>query len=153
MSNLDPPQGIFKEPSKEDASCRIKFVKGSHSPEKATLNSPEIVFSETADVSNLQELINKEDSAPVGVDFEMEVPITEEDMIRAGGLGARDNLSSLLPSAMDATDLEASLRDAWSYENAEGNKISRPGLGLKDPCQYQQGALGNIKPTSQGDRN
>lgn len=36
-----------------------------------------------------------------------EAPISEEDVIKAGGLGAVDSMGSVLPTAIDATDLEA----------------------------------------------
>ena len=42
----------------------------------------------------------------------MEVSITAEDVIRAGGFGARDDISSFLPVASDWTDFEASIQDA-----------------------------------------
>ncbi|XP_028761482.1 uncharacterized protein LOC114720052 [Neltuma alba] len=58
----------------------------------------------------------------------MEASITPDDVIRAGGFGARDDISSFLPVASDSTDFEASIRDARDYEEPQGN-ISRPGLG------------------------
>ncbi|KAF6161697.1 hypothetical protein GIB67_042373 [Kingdonia uniflora] len=61
-------------------------------------------------------------------DVNMEAIIKSEDVVRAGGFGARDDLSSLLPVAIDSTDFEASLRDARDYEEPQG-KINRPGLG------------------------
>lgn len=50
---------------------------------------------------------------------------------------------------MDATDLEASLRDAWDYEDVKGSHIFRPGLGSKDP--RQQDAPGNVIKLSSED--
>nr|CAN76250.1 hypothetical protein VITISV_025506 [Vitis vinifera] len=58
----------------------------------------------------------------------MEASITPDDVIRAGGFGARDDISSFLPVASDSTDFEASLRDARDYEEPQGD-IYRPGLG------------------------
>ncbi|CAO2831676.1 unnamed protein product [Amaranthus hypochondriacus] len=58
----------------------------------------------------------------------MEATIDPEDVIRAGGFGARDDISSLLPIASDSTDFEASLLDALEYEEPQG-ELRRPGLG------------------------
>ena len=62
------------------------------------------------------------------VDVNMEASLTTDDVIRAGGFGARDDISSFLPVASDSTDFEASIRDARDYEEPQG-EISRPGLG------------------------
>ncbi|XP_054802191.1 uncharacterized protein LOC129305970 [Prosopis cineraria] len=61
----------------------------------------------------------------------MEASITADDVIRAGGFGARDDISSFLPVASDSTDFEASIRDARDYEESQG-KVSRPGLGWNE---------------------
>ncbi|KAG1338379.1 hypothetical protein COCNU_04G006850 [Cocos nucifera] len=61
-------------------------------------------------------------------DVNMEAAITTDDVIRAGGFGARDDMSSFLPVAIDSTDFEASLRDARDFEEPQ-EEISRPGLG------------------------
>ncbi|CAO2822328.1 unnamed protein product [Amaranthus hypochondriacus] len=61
----------------------------------------------------------------------MEATINPEDVIRAGGFGARDDISSLLPIASDSTDFEASLLDARGYEEPQGEQ-RRPGLGWKE---------------------
>lgn len=61
----------------------------------------------------------------------MEATITPDDVIRAGGFGARDDISSFLPVASDSTDFEASIRDALDYEEPQG-KVSRPGLGWNE---------------------
>ncbi|KAJ4969619.1 hypothetical protein NE237_002718 [Protea cynaroides] len=61
----------------------------------------------------------------------MEASITVDDIIKAGGFGARDDISSFLPVAIDSTDFEASLRDARDYEEPQG-EIFRPGLGWTD---------------------
>lgn len=62
------------------------------------------------------------------VDFNMESTMTPDDVERAGGFGATDDMGSLLPVALDSTDFEASLRNARNYEEEQG-EISRPGLG------------------------
>ncbi|OIT32225.1 PREDICTED: uncharacterized protein LOC109207623 [Nicotiana attenuata] len=64
----------------------------------------------------------------------MEADITMDDVIRAGGLGARDDLNSVLPIATDTTDFEASIRDAWDYEGLR-ESIKRPGLGWTEPAK------------------
>ncbi|KAL4557983.1 hypothetical protein LXL04_036179 [Taraxacum kok-saghyz] len=64
-------------------------------------------------------------------DVNMEASISADDMIRAGGFGARDDISNFLPVASDSTDFEASLRDARDYEEPQ-KEICRPGLGWKD---------------------
>lgn len=61
----------------------------------------------------------------------MEATILADDVMRAGGYGARDDISSFLPVASDSTDFEASLRDARDYEEPQKD-ICRPGLGWKD---------------------
>lgn len=64
------------------------------------------------------------------VDMNMEAAISADDVMRAGGFGAKDDIGSLLPTAMDATDFEASLRDARDFEG-EKEQPSRPGLGYR----------------------
>ncbi|XP_057960876.1 uncharacterized protein LOC131152929 isoform X2 [Malania oleifera] len=58
----------------------------------------------------------------------MEASIASNDVIQAGGFGARDDISSFLPVASDFTDFEASLRNARDYEEPEA-ATHRPGLG------------------------
>ncbi|CAN6444184.1 unnamed protein product [Victoria cruziana] len=58
----------------------------------------------------------------------IESVLSSDDLVRAGGFGAKDDLSSFLPAAIDSTDFEASLRDARNYEEPQG-EVSRPGLG------------------------
>ncbi|XP_031489157.1 uncharacterized protein LOC116256784 isoform X2 [Nymphaea colorata] len=61
----------------------------------------------------------------------LESALSSDDLVRAGGFGAKDDLSSFLPAAIDSTDFEASLRDARDYEEPQG-EVSRPGLGWLD---------------------
>ncbi|KAG8068187.1 hypothetical protein GUJ93_ZPchr0005g15552 [Zizania palustris] len=63
-------------------------------------------------------------------DVNMEATISAEDVMRAGGFGATDGIGSLLPTAIDFTDFEASLRDARDFEG-ESEKPLYPGLGYK----------------------
>ncbi|KAK3138386.1 hypothetical protein QOZ80_5AG0368230 [Eleusine coracana subsp. coracana] len=63
-------------------------------------------------------------------DVNMEAAISTEDVVRAGGFGARDDIGSLLPTAIDSTDFEASIRDARDFEG-EKEEPSHPGLGWK----------------------
>jgi hypothetical protein len=68
-----------------------------------------------------------------GGDVNMEAPILSEDVIKAGGLGARDELGSPLPSAVDNTDYEESLMGAMEYEDVKAPQeggIARPGVGF-----------------------
>lgn len=64
-------------------------------------------------------------------DFNIEATITEDDVQRAGGFGATDDIRSFLPVALDSTDFEASLRSARDYEEPQG-EVSRPGLGWSE---------------------
>ncbi|XP_073152096.1 uncharacterized protein [Henckelia pumila] len=58
----------------------------------------------------------------------MEASPTADEVIRAGGFGATDDISSFLPVASDFTDFEAHIRDVEDYEDLEKD-IARPGLG------------------------
>ncbi|KAL9232602.1 hypothetical protein vseg_007696 [Gypsophila vaccaria] len=69
-------------------------------------------------------------SEPSG-EVNMEAAIDPDDVIRAGGFGARDGLSSALPMASDSTDFESSLLDMRDYEEPQGEK-RRPGLGWSE---------------------
>ncbi|KAL7138426.1 hypothetical protein ABFS83_10G162900 [Erythranthe nasuta] len=79
-----------------------------------------------------------EDSAPKSINnngkdaayeaVNMEASVTSDEVTRAGGFGARDDISSFLPIASDFTDFEANIRDARGYEDLN-EEIKRPGLG------------------------
>lgn len=58
----------------------------------------------------------------------MEASPTADEVIRAGGFGATDDISSFLPVASDFTDFEAHIRDVEDYEDLEKD-TARPGLG------------------------
>uniref|UniRef100_R7W878 Uncharacterized protein n=1 Tax=Aegilops tauschii TaxID=37682 RepID=R7W878_AEGTA len=62
------------------------------------------------------------------VDMSMEAAISADDVMHAGGLGAKDDIGSLLPTAMDSTDFEASLRDARDYEGEKEQPAPWAGL-------------------------
>ncbi|KAI5682799.1 hypothetical protein M9H77_04027 [Catharanthus roseus] len=70
---------------------------------------------------------NVRDEAASG-DINMEASISADDVMRAGGFGARDDINNFLPVASDSTDFEASLLDAREYEEPQ-EEIRRPGLG------------------------
>lgn len=70
-------------------------------------------------------------NADNGGEVNMEAAITADDVMRAGGLGARDDIGSFLPAAIDSTDFEASLRDARDFEEPQGETL-RPGLGWSE---------------------
>ncbi|KAF9593858.1 hypothetical protein IFM89_025649 [Coptis chinensis] len=67
----------------------------------------------------------------------MEAAITSDDVVRAGGFGARDDIGSFLPVAIDSTDFEASLRDARDYEEPQG-ETNRPGLGWTETLELEK---------------
>ncbi|CAI5516711.1 unnamed protein product [Closterium sp. Naga37s-1] len=67
----------------------------------------------------------------VGVEVDMTAPVTAWDIERAGGLGARDDIASPLPVAMDATDLEESINAELYPELAESEEEAR--MGSTDP--------------------
>ncbi|KAJ4830983.1 hypothetical protein Tsubulata_009301 [Turnera subulata] len=77
-------------------------------------------------------------SQPANVDasaeVNMEASITTDDVLRAGGLGARDDISSFLPVASDSTDFEETILNAKNYEGAQG-ETSRPGLGWTEAAE------------------
>ncbi|XP_039129428.1 uncharacterized protein LOC120265552, partial [Dioscorea cayenensis subsp. rotundata] len=62
----------------------------------------------------------------------MEAVIKTDDVVRAGGFGATDDIGSLLPVAVDSTDFGASLRDARDFEEPQGETL-RPDLGWTEP--------------------
>ncbi|XAR68473.1 hypothetical protein NMG60_11003597, partial [Bertholletia excelsa] len=97
---------------------------------KQHLHSSENVAQSTA--GDLKGGIASQSSVQVGMDesgeVNMEASISSDDVIRAGGFGARDDIGSFLPVASDSTDFEASLRDARDYEDPP-EEICRPGLG------------------------
>jgi hypothetical protein len=66
----------------------------------------------------------------------MEACITTDDVMRAGGFGARDDISSFLPVASDSTDFEATIRDARDYEEPQGD-ICRQGLGWTEATEAE----------------
>lgn len=93
------------------------------------IQSYTIDFKSGKDVAEKEEPHHSDPS--VEVNTEAEVTINPDDVIRAGGFGARDDISSLLPVASDSTDFEASLLDARDYEEPQGEQ-HRPGLGWRE---------------------
>ncbi|XP_078154683.1 uncharacterized protein LOC144550405 [Carex rostrata] len=87
---------------------------------------------ESEEKGNSKEYLEKNHT---GGDVEMEAEITPEDVEKAGGFGARDDIGSFLPVMSDATDFEESLRDARGFEEEEGEvvEVSRPGIGWTGP--------------------
>ncbi|GMH08148.1 hypothetical protein Nepgr_009988 [Nepenthes gracilis] len=85
-------------------------------------NNVQIYLVEPKDGIYAQEKVH-----PLG-EVNMEAAITSDDVIRAGGFGARDDINSFLPVASDSTDFEASLMDARNYEESQ-EEPHRPGLG------------------------
>ncbi|KAG8372018.1 hypothetical protein BUALT_Bualt12G0023100 [Buddleja alternifolia] len=68
------------------------------------------------------------DYEPNDASVNLEASVTSDDVMRAGGFGATDDISSFLPVASDFTDFEANLRGAREYEDLV-EEINRPGLG------------------------
>ncbi|KAL6610431.1 hypothetical protein ACP70R_040400 [Stipagrostis hirtigluma subsp. patula] len=91
-------------------------------PDAVIDNVPKLADSDTGDISPVN-------GQKIG-DVNMEAAINTEDVVRAGGFGAKDDIGSLLPTAIDSTDFEASLRDARDFEG-EKEQPSHPGLGWK----------------------
>ena len=60
------------------------------------------------------------------VEVDMEAPVSEEDVLKAGGFGARDALGTPLPEAMDATDFEEAVMSA---DEQGGEKHNHFGVG------------------------
>lgn len=83
-----------------------------------------------ADVEDMDTVKEHVDHEPKDSSEEvnMEASVTPDEVTRAGGFGATDNISSFLPVASDLTDFEANLRDAREYEDLN-EEIKRPGLG------------------------
>ncbi|CAI7876615.1 unnamed protein product [Closterium sp. NIES-53] len=73
----------------------------------------------------------------VGVEVDMTAPVTAWDIERAGGLGARDDIASPLPVAMDATDLEESINAELYPELAESEEEAR--IGSTEPSAAHVG--------------
>lgn len=90
---------------------------------------PEVNKFDFKDTVNADEPVS---TAPIHGygDVNMEASITADEVMRAGGFGARDDISSFLPVASDSTDFEASLHNARDYEDLQ-EEIGRPGLGWK----------------------
>lgn len=69
-------------------------------------------------------------------EINMEASMSADDVLRAGGFGARDEIGSFLPVASDSTDFEATILNARDYEGPQG-EISRPGLGWKEATKTE----------------
>lgn len=78
-------------------------------------------------VTNENDMSQDKRDQPRG-EVNMEASISAEDVIRAGGFGAKDDIGSFLPVASDSTDFEESLRSARDYEETQP-EVQRPGLG------------------------
>lgn len=69
-------------------------------------------------------------------EISMEASMSADDVLRAGGFGARDDIGSFLPVASDSTDFEATILNARDYEGPQV-EISRPGLGWKETTKTE----------------
>ncbi|KAK4404822.1 hypothetical protein Sango_0850800 [Sesamum angolense] len=61
----------------------------------------------------------------------MEVSVTADDVMRAGGFGTSDSISSLLPVASDFTDLKDHLQRVQGYEDSVDIKLLEENLILQ----------------------
>jgi len=122
-----------------EIKAKVDAVKNSSDPQNSNVEG-EASDNEGKDVADeLQPTsgIETEDVTKHGIqkkvvgDFNIEAIITEDDVQRAGGFGATDDIGSFLPVALDSTDFEASLRSARDYEEPQG-EVSRPGLGWSE---------------------
>lgn len=122
-----------------ESKVEIDAVKNSSDPgnsnseERALDNDGKDIGDELQPTSEIEtEDTTKHDTQEKLVgDFNIEATITEDDVQRAGGFGATDDIRSFLPVALDSTDFEASLRSARDYEEPQG-EVSRPGLGWSE---------------------
>lgn len=122
-----------------ESKVEIDAVKNSSDPgnsnseERALDNDGKDIGDELQPTSEIEtEYTTKHDTQEKLVgDFNIEATITEDDVQRAGGFGATDDIRSFLPVALDSTDFEASLRSARDYEEPQG-EVSRPGLGWSE---------------------
>lgn len=122
-----------------ESKVEIDAVKNSSDPgssnseERALDNHGKDIGDELQPTSEIEtEDTTKHDTQEKLVgDFNIEATITEDDVQRAGGFGATDDIRSFLPVALDSTDFEASLRSARDYEEPQG-EVSRPGLGWSE---------------------
>uniref|UniRef100_A0A1D1Z4E1 Uncharacterized protein n=1 Tax=Anthurium amnicola TaxID=1678845 RepID=A0A1D1Z4E1_9ARAE len=110
----------------ESEKCQTE-VQGSHNHDELPLKIFSDANPELAEQIVVEHRSNSESESTHG-DIHMEASITTDDVERAGGLGATDDIGSFLPVALDSTDFEASLRDAREFEGSQ-KEISRPGLG------------------------
>jgi hypothetical protein len=95
-----------------------------------------------------QELVSP--NAPLEEDrpgeVKMEASITPDDVIRAGGFGARDDINSFLPVASDSTGFEATILDDRNYEEPQG-EIQRPGLDWTEATERKQLFCQSLRPS------
>lgn len=127
---------VYVSSTEKNDSTRVEDVLTDTSPSE--VDDKNVLKHFTRASGDVQETKTGEENCPKGTssheeidasgDVNTEASITTDDVIRAGGFGARDDISSFLPVASDSTDFEASIRDARDYEEPQG-EVSRPGLG------------------------
>nr|KYP52003.1 hypothetical protein KK1_026080 [Cajanus cajan] len=120
-TSVDKVLADTNHPEIDDKGVLKNFTRSSQDVTETKINCPKGTRPEEIDASG---------------DVNMEASITADDVIRAGGFGARDDISSFLPVASDSTDFEASIRDARDYEEPQG-QVSRPGLGWTDATKRE----------------
>ncbi|KAL0339707.1 UNVERIFIED_CONTAM: hypothetical protein Sradi_4487500 [Sesamum radiatum] len=80
----------------------------------------------------------------------MEVSVTADDVMRAGGFGTSDSISSLLPVASDFTDFEDHLQRVQGYEDS----VDKIAGGKSDPSkEVQEVGKVHVKDIDNGERD
>ncbi|KAF5747966.1 hypothetical protein HS088_TW05G00697 [Tripterygium wilfordii] len=131
----------------EDKSDSVVLLHGKDenmigNKEETGSSNIEIATNDVSNQSTQVNAVDREDegvilqgppirNVPTSGEVNMEAHIIADDIIQAGGLGARDDIGSFLPVASDSTDFEATIRDAREYEELQ-EEISRPGLGWRE---------------------
>eukprot|EP00475_Leptophrys_vorax_P035679 TRINITY_DN5905_c0_g1_i4.p1 TRINITY_DN5905_c0_g1~~TRINITY_DN5905_c0_g1_i4.p1 ORF type:complete len:141 (+),score=8.50 TRINITY_DN5905_c0_g1_i4:193-615(+) len=64
-------------------------------------------------------------------EVDMSAPISEDDLMRAGGFGTRDAIGSAFPEAVDATDFEEAVNEPLD-ESEEHTPVSHTGIGFQE---------------------
>ncbi|XP_027176699.1 uncharacterized protein LOC113775860 isoform X1 [Coffea eugenioides] len=109
------------------AHLELDTVEGSKEKQGGQRDNPQVSRAENEVGQNIKEDIPTAYTETPG-EVNMEASISAEDVMQAGGFGARDDINSFLPVASDFTDFEASILDARIYEEPQ-KETSRPGLG------------------------
>ncbi|XP_065856182.1 uncharacterized protein [Euphorbia lathyris] len=128
------------EISHDEKNTRVEDTKSYNHIARGVPSSPRDYSRSPRDYSHINIDDRKGDKAVAQIasanedksgDVNMEADIATDDVIKAGGFGARDDINSFLPGAIDSTDFEASILDARNYEEPQEDKC-RHGLGWRE---------------------